>query len=181
MRLFLERGYAATTIPMIAAESQVSRTSVFRYWGSKSEIVWSVFDLHTRRLGDLLRASDPGAPTMDVVRECVVENLRLSMADSALWLERFAVLDSAPELKPEEHAHWVAWAGTVAAFIADRHGVDSGDVLPQAVGGAVQSAFLAVLRRWLGDAGDRPDGLLSCLADALVPLCGVLQGWLDAS
>ena len=181
MRLFLERGYAATTIPMIAAESQVSRTSFFRYWGSKSEIVWSAFDLHTRRLGDLLRASDPGSPTMDVVRECIVENLRLSMDDSALWLERFAVLDSAPELKPEEHAHWVAWADVVAAFIADRRGVDSGDVVPQAVGGAVQGAFLAVLRRSLDDAGDRPDGLLSCLEDALVPLCDVLQGWLDGS
>jgi AcrR family transcriptional regulator len=178
MRLFLERGYAATTIQMIATESQVSRTSVFRYWGSKSEIVWSEFDVHTSRLRDLLRTSDPRTPTMSVVRECVVENLRLSMNDSALWLERFAVLDSAPELRPEEHAHWVAWAGAVAAFVADRHGLDPGDVVPQSIGGAVQAAFLAVLRRWL-HAEDRAGALLPALDDALVSLCGLLQGWLD--
>jgi AcrR family transcriptional regulator len=178
MRLFSEHGYAATTIQMIATESGVSRTSVFRYWGSKSEIVWSEFDLHTRRLAELLRAADPDAPTMGVVRQCVVENLRLSMDASASWLERFAVLDSAPELKPEEYAHWVAWADTVSAFVAERHGLDAGDVGPQAIGGAVQSAFLAVLRQWL-TAEDRAGALLPALDEAVVPLCDLLQGWLD--
>jgi AcrR family transcriptional regulator len=178
MQLFLEHGYAATTIQLIATESGVSRSSVFRYWGSKSEIVWSEFDLHTGRLGDLLRASDPGTPTMDVVRQCVVENQRLSMHASASWLERFAVLDSAPELEPEECAHWVAWADTVSGFVAARTGSDPGDVVPQAIGGAVQSAFLAVLRQWLA-AEDRAGALLSSLDGALAPLCTLLQGWLD--
>jgi AcrR family transcriptional regulator len=180
MRLFLERGYATTTIPMIAMESGVSRTSVFRYWGSKSEIVWSVFDLHTRRLGELLADADPTAATMQVVREQVVENMRLSMIDSALWLERFAVLESAPELRSEETAHWAAWADTVAGHVASRHGFAPSDVTPQSIGGAVQAAFLAVLRRWL-TAESPPTALLDDLDEALLPLCDVLQEWLDRS
>ena len=178
MRLFLERGYAATTIPLIAAESQVSRTSVFRYWGSKSEIVWSEFDEHTTRLGGLLAASDAELPTMHAVRLQVVENMRQSMLASALWLERFRVLESAPELRAEEAARWAAWAQVVAGFVAERHGFDVGDVVPQSIGAAVQAAFLAVLRRRL--VPDEPAGeLLLSLDEALQPLCAVLQEWLD--
>lgn len=181
MRLFLERGYAATTIPMIAEASEVSRTSVFRYWGSKSEIVWSVFDLHTERLGGMLADAAATEPTMTVVRSRVVESLRLSMIDSAVWLERFAVLETAPELRAEESAHWVAWAETVAAFVAARHGFDATDLPPQSIGAAVQAAFLAVLRQWL--ATGRPVALTDVALDeldaALAPLCDLLQGWLD--
>jgi AcrR family transcriptional regulator len=178
MRLFLERGYGATTVPMIAAESGVSRTSVFRYWGSKSEIVWSAFDLHSRRLGELLADADPATATMQGVRERVVENMRLSMLESALWLERFAVLESAPELRSEESAHWSAWADTVADHVGSRHGFAPGEVTPQSIGGAVQAAFLAVLRRRLR-AGDASSTLLADLDEALLPLCTVLQDWLD--
>lgn len=41
MRLFTENGYSATTVPVIAEASGVGRATVFRYWGSKSEIVWA--------------------------------------------------------------------------------------------------------------------------------------------
>lgn len=175
MRLFLEHGYATTTIPMIAAASEVSRTSVFRYWGSKSEIIWSVFDLHTKRLGELLRTADATMPTMQIVREQVVENMKRSMSDSTLWRERFIVLESAPELRSEESAHWMAWADSVAEFVAPRHGFRDGDVVPQSIGGAIQAAFLAVLRQQLGSSG----GLLDDLDASLLPLCDTLQQWLD--
>jgi AcrR family transcriptional regulator len=166
---------------MIAAESDVSRTSVFRYWGSKSEIVWTVFDIHTERLGSLLAAAPEAEPTMTAIRSRVVENMRLSMIDSAVWLERFAVLETAPELRAEESAHWVAWADTVAAFVAARHGFAPADVPPQSIGAAVQAAFLAVLRQWL--ATGRPTAIAAVapgeLDAALTPLCDLLQGWLD--
>lgn len=181
MRLFLDRGYAATTLPMIAEGCGVSRTSVLRYWGSKSEIVWSVFDLHTERLGSMLAEVPAAEPTMTAVRTRVVENMRLSMVDSALWLERFAVLESAPELRAEESAHWVAWAEAVAAFVAARHGFDPGDVPPQSIGAAVQAAFVALLRQWLASgrlSATSPEAPAE-LDAALTPLCDLLQGWLD--
>lgn len=178
MQLFLEDGYQATTIQRIADESAVSRTSVFRYWGSKAEIVWGVFDVHTKRLGVLLQTDEGSDATMTIVRRCIVENMRMSTIDSRLWMERFAVLDSTPELRSEESAHWISWAETVAAFVADRHGFPQSAVVPQSVGGAVQAAFLAVLRRWLAMAGPRPETLLPELDEDLRPLCSLLQHWL---
>ncbi|MEW1722514.1 TetR family transcriptional regulator [Streptomyces sp. NPDC093109] len=180
IRLFREHGYAATTIPMIAEAAGVSRTSVFRYWGTKPEIVWGAFDVHTQRLARLLDAADAARPTMCAVRECVVENLGRSIEDSGQWMERFALLDSAPELRSEGSAHWLGWAAVVAAFVARRHGVPEGGVVAQSVGGAVQAAFLAVLRGWLTEP--RPSAaLLPELDRELAPLCDVLESWLDST
>lgn len=178
MRLFREHGYAATTIPMIAQASGVSRTSVFRYWGSKAEIIWAEFDAHTSRLAQLLREADQRLATMTVVREQVVASLVCSIEDSPLWMERFAILDSSPDLRDEAAAHWLLWAAVIAEYVGWRHGVEPSEVVPQTAGAAVQGALLATLRRWL--LVDEPSSaLLPELDVALRPLCEVLQGWID--
>lgn len=174
MRLFLEHGFAATTIPMIAAASGVSRTSVIRYWGTKSGIVWAEFDRHIERLAARLAQTDQRRSVMEVVCEAVVENLGASIAASPAWLERFAVLDAAPELRAEEAEHWDRWADVIAGHVAARSGQASMGLTPQAVGGAVQRAFLAFLRQWrdeqsLGDP-------LPALRRALRPMCTALEG-----
>lgn len=179
MGLFLENGYEATTLQMIAEACGVSRSSVLRYWGSKAEIVWGVFDVHTKRLGTLLHDDTSSDDTMTVVRRCVVDNMRLSTQDSALYMERFDVLDSAPELRSEESAHWITWAGTIAGFVAERNGFSASAVEPQSIGGAVQAAFLAVLRQWLEVGTPDAEPLMSAIDEALRPLCSLLQHWLD--
>ncbi|HEX5812438.1 MAG TPA: TetR family transcriptional regulator, partial [Pseudonocardia sp.] len=39
MRLFRDRGYAATTVDDIAAAAEVSRSTFFRYFPSKEDVV----------------------------------------------------------------------------------------------------------------------------------------------
>lgn len=170
IELFLRHGYAATSIPMIAVASSVSRTSVFRYWRSKSDLVWGPFDTHIERLGLLLRGTSGDTPVMDAVREQVVENLRLSMVESASWLERFAVIDTAPELRGEEAEHWARWAEVITRFVAERLRLPSRSVAAAAVGGAIQGAFVSVLRGWL-TTEDRSPSVLQDLDAALVPVC----------
>lgn len=176
MRLFLTHGYAATTIPMIAADSGVSRTSVIRYWGTKSEIVWAEFDRHIERLAAALAEADHGRPVMVAVCEAVIENLGASIAASPAWLDRFAVLDAAPELRAEEAEHWVRWADVIASYVASRSGQAPNGLAPQAVGGAVQGAFLAFLRQWRD--GQLVGDPLPALHRALEPICTVLDGLL---
>jgi AcrR family transcriptional regulator len=176
--LFLDNGYEATTLAMITAACGISRTSFFRYYSSKAEIVWWAFDVHTRLLRDLLATVPSDAPTMGAVRESAVAALRASIDPEGIWMKRFRILDSSPELQSEESAHWISWAGTVAAFVADRTSQAVDEVIPQSIGGAVQAAFLAVLRSWI--ALDHPTpALLAELNDKLTPLCNVLQNWLD--
>jgi AcrR family transcriptional regulator len=65
-RLFLERGYAATTIPDIAAEAGVAVPTIYWAFGSKRAIVTEIREdwlaaAHTaERLRDVLAVDEPG-------------------------------------------------------------------------------------------------------------------------
>jgi AcrR family transcriptional regulator len=64
-RLFLERGYAATTVPDIAAAAAVAVPTIYWAFGSKRAIVGEIRDAWLRaaqtglRLGEVLAAHDP--------------------------------------------------------------------------------------------------------------------------
>ena len=57
MRLFVERGYAATTIDDIAAAADVSRATVFSYFPTKEDLVFGDAPLAIEALADALRAA----------------------------------------------------------------------------------------------------------------------------
>jgi AcrR family transcriptional regulator len=175
--LFLEHGYDQTTIAMITAAAGIGRTTLFRYYRSKPDIVWSAFNEHTEHLRRILAASRPGTPTMTAVRVAVVEALAASIDSGGIWMKRFQILDTSASLRSEESAQWISWASAIAEFVADDAGLEPAGVVPQAIGGAVQAAFLAVLRGWR--SLPHPDSrLLTRLDDELRGLCDVLQAWL---
>ncbi|MFJ1582296.1 TetR family transcriptional regulator [Streptomyces sp. NPDC088197] len=155
--LLLRDGYEATTLQAIMAAGGVGRSTLFRYFGSKSGIVWGEFDRAVERLRAALRDADD-VPVMTAVRAAVVRSTRLSQAAAPdSWLDRFRVLDRDPALVAEAAAHWRVWGETVSGYAAGRTGLDAGDPVPAAIGGAVQAAYVAVLRRWAGAAETRGD------------------------
>jgi AcrR family transcriptional regulator/catechol 2,3-dioxygenase-like lactoylglutathione lyase family enzyme len=60
--LFLERGYAATSVGDIAARAGVSRSSFFNYFSSKADILWSGLDERLSDAATRLEATDPEPP-----------------------------------------------------------------------------------------------------------------------
>jgi len=67
LRLFLERGYAATTIPAIADAAGVAVSTIYWAFGSKREIVgeireaWFAQAQTGERMREVLATDDPGA------------------------------------------------------------------------------------------------------------------------
>ena len=52
--LFLERGYAATSVADITQRAGVSRSSFFNYFSSKSDVLWSGIDQRSAEAVDAL-------------------------------------------------------------------------------------------------------------------------------
>lgn len=176
--LFAEEGYGGTTIESLAAAAGISKTSFFRYFRSKSDIVWGVFDKHIDRLRATLESSDADVPTMTAVRSAVVTALRADADQYGLWLRRFRLFDTSPGLREGALARWSAWAMVIAEFVGGRVGCNPAEMIPAAAGAAVQAAVLAELRSWIHESAP-PADLIDRLEGDLVALCDALEGWLD--
>lgn len=73
--LFMERGYAATTLDDIAAAADISRRTFFSYFKSKDDIILYWRDADTAALlADLLKVS-PDADPLDAVRDVMVSHI----------------------------------------------------------------------------------------------------------
>ena len=68
MRLFAERGFAATTVDQIAEAADVSRATVFTYFASKEEIVLGDAAMAVEALAARLGDREPGESTIAATR-----------------------------------------------------------------------------------------------------------------
>ncbi|MFZ4519752.1 MAG: TetR/AcrR family transcriptional regulator [Microthrixaceae bacterium] len=119
-RLFVERGYAATTLADIADEVGLKRNSLYRYFPDKEEILLRWFRVELAPLGarsaELLTADRPPLERI------------------AAWvdLQLDYVADPAHELGAQLMAEPVALSGAARAELADGHR-RLGDLLARAV------------------------------------------------
>ena len=170
LRLFRERGYAETTVEQIAEAADVSKTTFFRYFPSKDDVV--LHDAFDRPFLERLHAQPEGLGPIAALRGALREFLDvLPEGEAADDWQRLEVAVAVPEL----HARLLEQsAGTLAelmAAFADRAGRGPGDPEVAVFTGAVLGAMLAV---WLRDASlpvrerlDRVDEALAGLERGL--------------
>ena len=63
--LFSARGFDAVSVDDVARAAGIARRTLFRYYASKSAILWGDFDAHLEHLGKLLEDVDPDVPLRD--------------------------------------------------------------------------------------------------------------------
>lgn len=180
VELFFDHGYAGTTIAMIAEKAGISKTSFFRYFSSKSEIVWSDFDIHTERLRARLAADRASGPAADrasglaALPAAIVDTLRSDLDPAGVSLRRFELLDTSPDLRSKETVRWFAWADVVTEHLRLAAGHDRPTALQAAAGSAMQATMLAVLRDGVRDRSS-PEQILTHLDSELGRLCSAFE------
>ncbi|MDX3455685.1 TetR family transcriptional regulator [Streptomyces sp. ME02-8801-2C] len=122
MRLFLERGFEATTMEQIAGEIGISRRSLFRYFGTKEDIVLGDHAAH----GTLLRAalearpaSEAPWPALRAALKALVESLPYSPQD---FLRITSMLHASPSLRARQVEKRQQWTELLVPDIAKRLG-----------------------------------------------------------
>lgn len=178
MRLFLTHGYTQTTLNDIADTVGCGRTSIYRYWSGKPDIVWAEFDRHNASLAERLADADAAQPPLAAVRHAIVANHRHSMAQTDAWIQRFELIHFAADLRAGEAERWAVWAGHVAEFVARFTALDAPHVAP-AIGAAFQASFVAVLESWR-EREPNDAALLPELDQTLADLERHLTPWIEA-
>lgn len=178
MQLFAAKGFESTTIPEIAAASGVSRTTFFRYYRTKGDILWAPFDEHLDRLEQSLRSRPPEEPIMTALMRGIIEAFSPAVDPSGVWLRRFR-LQQAPEQRAAAAMHWQRWAAVVSDFLRARADAQPDDFTPEALGGAVQAVLLAFIAARDADMVQEPSKVLADFESQLERISEGLPHWFD--
>jgi AcrR family transcriptional regulator len=155
--LFARRGYERTTVEEVAAVAGVSARTAFRYFPTKTDLVFGGAELDRQALRAHLAAQDGSLPAFEATRIALAEfSQRIGTPANA---ERSRVIAASPTLTTRSLAERELWANAVAAELAARRG--GTDLEPQdRLGGLLVVAILvAAVREWSAGTDDRPQGL----------------------
>src|SRR5215469_761718 len=164
LRLFTEQGFDETPIEQIAAEAGVSRRTFFRYFSSKSSVLWGQFDAEVDSIRAALAAVPAAVPMMDAIREAVVAANHYRAEDVPELRARMNLIISVPALQASAAVHYDAWERAISDFAATRIGQPPGSLYPLAVGRATLAVCRAAYDRWCA----RADADLTVYLDAAV-------------
>ncbi|MDL9980000.1 TetR family transcriptional regulator [Microbacterium sp. ASV49] len=144
--LFLERGYAATSVGDIAARAGVSRSSFFNYFASKADILWSGLDERLDTAISRLEAGDAvGAALSAALAGFAPDSLALAIVNAEpMGLES--------ELPREASVRRARLAEAVARRLG-RDGVER--MRAEIAGAAYAAAVLSAVWAWAHEGAGR--------------------------
>jgi mycofactocin system transcriptional regulator len=148
LRLFSTRGFEETTVDEIASGAGVSRRTFFRYFDSKSEVLWSAFDHEVETIRRLFADVADELPVMQAVREVVLAANHYQAEDVAELRTRMNLISSVPALAASATIHYDAWERAVAEFVARRTGLAADSLYPLAIGRSTLATCRAAYEQW---------------------------------
>jgi len=167
--LFDERGYEQTTVDDITERAGLGRTTFFRHYPSKDDVIFPDHDRMLEEVGERLRTTSQDtalAAVSDAVRLVLLHYL----AEGDLARRRYALTSRVPALRDREIATVAryqrlfrefiaaALAGESASAESDRTESGAGELTAlraELMAAAVVAAHNHILRRWLrGESAD---------------------------
>ena len=154
--LFAERGYEQTSIDDITDRAGLGRTTFFRHYRSKEDVIFPDHDLLLAQIGERLRTSSDSTALL-AVSDAVRLVLKHYVEEGDLARRRYALTSGVPVLRDREIASVARYQRLFREFIADWMGdpAEPAPLLAELMAAAVVSAHNHVLRRWL--RGESPD------------------------
>uniref|UniRef100_UPI0035CB798C TetR family transcriptional regulator n=1 Tax=uncultured Sphingomonas sp. TaxID=158754 RepID=UPI0035CB798C len=153
MRLFLERGFDATTLDDIAGAADVSRRTLFHYFASKEEIVFSTKADFPNLIADAIGRRPAGEPLLDMVENALIDLAARHQTAQARDLAR--LIHDTPALSAGDQAKYEKVERVVAAALASRKGLAEDDIACRVTAATAIGILKLSTEAWLrgGDAG----------------------------
>lgn len=175
--LFAKQGYEHTTVEQIAAAAGMSRSSFFRYFSTKEDVLLRTVDDHGKRIAAALAerpADEPAWPALRRAFDGLLASIE-EQGEPARVLSRL-MLES-PALHAAHLRKRTTWTAAIAAVLEDR----LADAAPAerplravALAGAALACLEAAQRAWVDEG---PEGAsLPALLDQTMGAVGDLAG-----
>lgn len=156
LRLFSLNGFTETTMSDVAVAAGIGRKTLFTYFPTKADIVWSRFESELEDLRTALKDVPAEIPTARGIRVAMLKSFRRAPDQLAILREEVELIDSVPALQGYVYLRGQQWADVVAEFVTGREGGAARDILPQMLGRGVWSTMLLAYRKWIETEEESP-------------------------
>ncbi len=170
-RLFSEQGFDKTTVEQIAAEAGLSRTTFFRYFGTKEELVLGRMSEFGPRIAAALAARPADEGPWEALRRCFDVITEPTAEEPQTFLNLMRLLDDACALMTRQWEKTQGWHSLLVPQIRHRLGGDpesTHDLRAHALVGSAISCLDAATDAWTAAGGTTP------LSELLDQAMGVL-------
>jgi AcrR family transcriptional regulator len=155
--LFDERGYEQTTVDHIAERAGVGRTTFFRHFPSKEDVIFPDHDAVRKAIQERLAASTHETALV-AVAEAARLVLRHYLAEGARARSRYQLTSRVSTLRDREIASVPHYQRQFRAFIHDWMGGEPQTALrAELMAAAVVTAHNVILRSWLQGNTEQPE------------------------
>lgn len=166
MRLFIERGYDATTLDDIAAAADISRRTFFHYFKSKDDILLSTQSTRAEELAAALREAPLGQRPLDTVRNALLRVAERYPAKEMVALHR--LMRSNQAVQARKQATYVEQENVMVAVLRERWPAPERATALKLVAMMAIGAMRLTLETFNDEDGKRPlDELMREVFDAL--------------
>ena len=153
LRLFVEKGYDATTVDEIAAAAGVSHMTFFRYFPRKEEVV--EYDEYDPLLEDLIAARPPDEPPLVVLHNAIRVGLeRILTTDREALLIRTRLVLRNPVLRSRNLVAQDTTRDLFANALARRAGLTKPDLAMTVQASAALDAVGVAMMAWVEGNND---------------------------
>src|SRR5450759_1099829 len=120
MRLFCERGFDRVTVAEVAQQSNVSEATLFNYFPTKEDLVYSQMGSYETRLLDAIRDRQPGTSALAALAEVLLRPQpdRLLAQDGERIARIAAMVIGSPALIARERQILAQYTGELADMLA---------------------------------------------------------------
>ncbi|SHG23689.1 TetR family transcriptional regulator [Geodermatophilus nigrescens] len=166
-RIFVERGFDATSVDDVAAAAGISRRTFFRYFPTKADVLFVDSPREVERFRAGLAAGRTGESWRARVVRAVVEALEFPPEERSWAFHRAQVFFAVPAVQAHAVRVWAAWRQLAVEHARTVPHADP--LFPLAVGHAVLAATLAAHEHWTRHPGEELGVLLARMLDLLLP------------
>jgi AcrR family transcriptional regulator len=154
LALFTEHGYEATTVAQIADRAGLTKSTFFRHFADKREVLFGGQDLLSGLFADAIRAAPPAASTADCLDAALQAAAAAFTPDRHdLAPQRQAVIAAHSELQERQLLKRARLASAMAEALCARGADDTTARLAAQVG---VLAFSTAYARWAAPENQQP-------------------------